>query len=153
MEAKWTQAQDLILREAFARYGADGVGLAAKKVGKSHESARKRALRLSLFKIGEARRVPWSDDEQAFMRAEWDHDLSAKANCRLLATKMARSYDGLLHQANRMGLISSGPPEEFGTGAKVEEHAEACLREGGFPTAILTNQGTVWVYPTQRVAA
>ena len=153
MDAKWTDVQDRILREAFFRYGPEGLSIAAKKVGKSQESARKRALRLNLFKVGEARRVPWSEAEQEFMREQWNSALTGKANCRLLANKMGRSFDGLLHQANRMGLISSGPPPEFGTGAKVEEHALACMAEGGFPTAVLTSQGTVWVYPGQPVAA
>lgn len=91
----------------------------------------------------------WYNADVETMRALWDTSKPSHVNAKAVSEAIGRHPENVMHKAREIGLIGtslfddSAPTEE-----KVRRHAEACLREGGFPAAYVINGRTVLVRPT-----
>lgn len=153
----WTPDEIEVLKEACAEHGRDGIIVAARKIGRSKEGVRRRAMGLGLFpaKIAPDR---WSNAEMATLRNHWRPWESPTVNARRLAPMIGRTINGILKMASMQGLEFNRDDEPAN---KPEAHGEACLAEGGFPSLVeipgggfLFNGGkVVWAYPAKVRAA
>lgn len=147
----WSHAEDYALTKAWSERGTACVPDVARQVGRSVDAVFNRAQRIGLRQTYRQRRPKWNEAEIQTLVAMWDQSRTAKDNARAIGLALDRPIDGVLYQAETCGFYGFGHDDDPTDGA--ERHAQACMAEGGFPAAVLTSQGTVWVYPKQQVAA
>ena len=94
----------------------------------------------------------WTNDDIRKLKDHWAKGLRIAA----VAELMERTYKSVEWKAGELGLLVRGrdlPDRGIPTPEQCHRHAEACLREGGFPVAHVINGRAVWVWPSLQVAA
>lgn len=87
----------------------------------------------------------WTPEEVATLEAYWAHGHRSTSIARL----MGRGVRSIEWKAEDLGLlVRPAPKSKPGiTPDRTQEHAAACLREGGFPAAYVINGRTILVRP------
>ena len=93
----------------------------------------------------------WYNADVATMRALWDTSKPSHVNAKAVSQAIGRHPENVMHKAHQIGLIGTSLfDDSVPTEEKVRRHAEACLREGGFPVAQLIGGRAVWLWPAER---
>ena len=93
----------------------------------------------------------WYNADVETMRALWDASKPAHVNAKAVSQAIGCHPESVIRKAHHIGLSGANLFDDSAPATeKIKHHAEACLREGGFPVAQLIGGRAVWLWPAER---